>query len=140
MSYRLITKASLVITPIAGEPIGGEVALRAYTAPKSPAKGQIDVDGNATDYRRTGGKGRGLISHTYLYVNYKGESAFFEITDAQAAALSAGGKATLVTLAAGAPAAEAPKAEAPKAEAPKAEQPAATAKKAPRRVKATAAA
>jgi len=136
MSYRLITKASLVITPIAGEPIGGEVTLRAYTAPKSPAKGQIDVDGNATDYRRTGGKGRGLISHTYLYVNYKSESAFFEITDAQAAALSAGGKATLVTLTAEAPAAEAPKA----AEEPKAEQPAAPAKKAPRRAKATAAA
>ena len=54
MSYRLITKASLVITPIAGEPIGGEVTLRAYTAPKSPAKGQIDT---ALQDRLFGGDG-----------------------------------------------------------------------------------
>lgn len=97
MSYRLITRATLTIKPLTGESVTGEVILRAYAAPKSPAKGSLTLDGVATDYKRTGGRGRGLISHTYLYVPYKGESAFFEITEAMDKAL-VGGTATLDTV------------------------------------------
>ena len=97
MSYRLITKATLTVKPLTGESVTGEVTLRAYTAPKSPAKGQIAIDGSPVDYKRTGGRGRGLVNHTYLYVAYKGESAFFEITEAMDKAL-VGGTATLTTI------------------------------------------
>lgn len=124
MSYRLITKATLTVKPVAGDPVTGEVTLRAYTAPKSPAKGQLTLDGTAVDYKRTGGRGRGLVSHTYLYVQYKGESAFFEITEAMDKAL-VGGTATLTTITT-----EQAQPEQPASEEP-AEQPA----KAPRRRK-----
>lgn len=124
MSYRLITKATLTVKPVAGDPVTGEVTLRAYTAPKSPAKGQLTLDGTAVDYKRTGGRGRGLVSHTYLYVQYKGESAFFEITVAMDKAL-VGGTATLTTITA----------EQPTAEEPAAEEPAKQPAKAPRRSK-----
>lgn len=97
MSYRLITKATLTVKPLTGESVTGEVILRAYTAPKSPAKGQIAIDGSPTDYKRTGGRGRGLVNHTYLYVTYRNESTFFEITEAMDKAL-VGGTATLDTV------------------------------------------
>lgn len=125
MSYRLITKATLTVKPLTGESVTGEVTLRAYTAPKSPAKGQLTLDGSPVDYKRTGGRGRGLVSHTYLYVQYKGESAFFEITEAMDKAL-VGGTATLDTVTDAKP-------EAP-AE-PAAEEPTAKPAKAPRRSK-----
>ena len=133
MSYRLITKAILTVKPIAGESVSGEVALRAYAAPKSPAKGSLTLDGVATDYKRTGGRGRGLVSHTYLYVQYKGESTFFEITEAMDKAL-VGGTATLTTVTTVTTDAKLE----PKQAEPAAEEPETKPAKAPRRVKAKA--
>ena len=131
MSYRLITKAILTVKPIAGESVSGEVTLRAYAAPKSPAKGSLTLDGVATDYKRTGGRGRGLVSHTYLYVTYKNESTFFEITEAMDKAL-VGGTATLTTVTTVTTDAK------PKQAEPAAEESEAKSAKAPRRVKAKA--
>ena len=133
MSYRLITKAILTVKPIAGESVSGEVTLRAYAAPKSPAKGSLTLDGVATDYKRTGGRGRGLVSHTYLYVQYKGESTFFEITEAMDKAL-VGGTATLTTVTTVTTDAK----PEPKQAEPAAEEPETKPAKAPRRVKAKA--
>lgn len=116
MSYRIITKASLIITNAAGVKTEREVAARAYPAPKRDAAGSITIDGVSATYKRTGGKGRGTSDNRYMYAQVKQTSAFWPITEAEAAAL-VGGVATLTSVAE--PVAAAP-AEQPKAEQPKA--------------------
>lgn len=136
MSYRLITKATMTIVPLSGDPIVSVVEIRAYQAPKGPAKGQINVDGASTDYKRTSGRGRGLVNRIYLYIPFGKESAYFEITEAQDKAIAAGGTATLevITTTATEPVAETPVAEEPKATEPVAETPKKAARRAPKPV------
>ena len=95
MSYRLITKATITVKPVTGDPIVGDIAIRAYPAPKSPAKGQLTIDGSTTDFRRTGGRGRGLVNHQYLYAMVGKESGFWEITEAMGSAITAGATITV---------------------------------------------
>lgn len=90
MSYRLITKAVLAITNAAGETTSADVEVRAYPAPKRDASGTITVDGKVAQYKRTGGKGRGVSDTRYMYFPMKGESAYCAITEAQATALVGG--------------------------------------------------
>lgn len=116
MSYRLISKAVLTVVSAAGVTLSREVAIRAYPAPKRDAVGSIEIDGIATPFRRTGGKGRGTHDTRYLYATYKSESAYIDLTEAEGTALI-GGTAKLVTQVP----AEQPKA--PEAPAPEAEQP-----------------
>lgn len=128
MSYRLITRATLTITPATGEPITRVTEVRAYPSPKRDASGAITVDGKPESYKRTGGKGRGTQDRRYMYFPMRGESAYTEITEAEATALI-GGSVTIVAVAAEQPA------PAPASEQP-AQQPAPEAPKAQRRVKA----
>ena len=116
MSYRLITRATLTIVAASGATTTRELDIRAYPAPKREAAGAIVVDGNATVYRRTGGKGRGTIDRRYAYFPYGAAavSTYIEITEAEAAAMI-GGTISVTSIAApvAAPVAAAP--EAPKA-------------------------
>jgi len=127
MSYRLITRATLTIVAATGVTTTRELDIRAYPAPKRDAAGAITVDGNATVYRRTGGKGRGTTDRRYAYFAHgpAAVSAYIEITEQEAAAMI-GGTISVTSIAA--PVATAPVATAPVATAPEAP-------KAPRRVK-----
>jgi len=132
MSYRLITKAIFSVTDAQGKASERQVECRLYPAPKREASGTISVDGVDVQYRRTGGKGRGTVSNAYAYATVKGESAFWLITEAEAAALI-GGKATIKSVAA--EEVKAPEAKPEAAEQAK-EEPKAEVKKAARRIKA----
>lgn len=135
MSYRLITRATLTIVAATGDQSTREVDVRAYPAPKRDAAGAITVDGQATTYRRTGGKGRGTQDRRYAYFPHgpAATSAYIEITEAEAAAMI-GGTITITSITA--PAAPTPVATpAPAAEPTPAEPVADAAPKAPRRVK-----
>lgn len=99
MSYRLITKATLVITPATGEAISAIAEVRAYPAPKRPASGNLTVDGTSVDFRRTGGKGRGLLNRQYVYFPLGNESAYIEVTDEQATAITAGAAIAITSIA-----------------------------------------
>ena len=90
MSYRFIAKATITVTPKGGQPIVHNESIRAYPAPKRPASGQITVGDKQVAYQRTGGKGRGLLNHDYLYFPFANESAYIEITREQAIALTGG--------------------------------------------------
>lgn len=103
MSYRLITRATLTIVAATGVTTTRDLEVRAYPAPKRDAAGAITVDGQACSYKRTGGKGRGTADRRYVYAPVKGESAYFEITEQEAAAMI-GGTVTLATIAVQAPA------------------------------------
>jgi hypothetical protein len=127
MSYRLITKASITITPATGEVITAAVDVRAYPSPKKVASGSLTLDGTSVDFKRTGGKGRGLLNRQYVYFPLGKESAYIEVTEAQATAITAGAVVAITTTPTPAPAAaEAPSnpepvtTEAPAPEAPKA--------------------
>lgn len=133
MSYRLITRATLTIVAATGVTTTRELDIRAYPAPKRDAAGAITVDGNATVYRRTGGKGRGTMDRRYAYFPHgpAATSAYIEITEQEAAAMI-GGTIAVTSIAAPATAASAPApTELIAPEAPEAP-------KAPRRVKSQA--
>jgi hypothetical protein len=101
MSYRLITKALFSIADTNGKTTSREVEVRAYAAPKRDAVGQVTINGDFQPYKRTGGKGRGTADRRYMYFPFKHgdkvESAYIEITEAEATAL-AGGVAKLDTI------------------------------------------
>lgn len=105
MSYRLITKATLAITNAAGvESPPRVVEVRAYPSPKRDAAGMLTVDGAQVSYKRTGGKGRGTADRRYAYFPMGTESAYIEITEAEATAFVGGQVAlTKVVAAADAP-------------------------------------
>jgi len=107
MSYRLITRAVLIIVAATGDQSTREVEVRAYPAPKRDAAGAITVDGRSESYKRTGGKGRGTADRRYAYATVKGESAYFEITEREAQAM-VGGTVTLASIAVAAPVVAAP--------------------------------
>ncbi len=125
MSYRLITKATLTIVSAAAQTLTREVEVRAYPAPKRAAVGLINVDGADVSYQRTGGKGRGPADKQYAYFPFGAESAYVELTAAEATAL-VGGRATIIRVVA--PVEQAPVEQAPAApvEQPAAEAPAPT--------------
>ncbi len=108
MSYRLISTATLSLDGSEPRPVD----IRAYPEPKRPPVGELDLDGSIVPFKRTGGKGRGLSDTAYVYVPFRGESAYFALTLAESAALSKPG-AKLAILSAAKP--EAPAPEAPKA-------------------------
>lgn len=99
MSYRLITRATLTIVAATGVTTTRELDVRAYPAPKRDAAGAITVDGNATVYRRTGGKGRGTMDRRYAYFTHgaAATSAYIEITEQEATAMI-GGTITVTSL------------------------------------------
>jgi hypothetical protein len=74
-----------------------DVEVRAYPAPKRDAAGSITIDGEASTYKRTGGKGRGTVDNRYAYATVKGTPGYFAITEPEAAAL-VGGVATLTSI------------------------------------------
>jgi len=137
MSYRLITKASITITPATGEVITAPVDIRAYQAPKKPASGSLTLDGTSVDFKRTGGKGRGLLNRQYVYFPLGKESAYVEVTEAQASAITAGAVVAITTTPTPVPPApEAPSTPEPvTAEQAAPEAPAPEAPKAPRRAR-----
>lgn len=87
MSYRLITKATLVIESANNERIERVVEIRAYPSPKRDAVGTLSVNGEDVPYKRTGGKGRGTQDRRYMYFPLGAESAYVEITESEANAL-----------------------------------------------------
>ena len=106
MSYRLITKALFTVVSATGIEIKRELDVRAYPSPKRDASGAITVDGNTASYKRTGGKGRGTADRRYAYFPLGTESAYIEITEAEATAM-VGGTVTVTSIAKSAPAPEA---------------------------------
>ena len=97
MSYRLITNANFVITSADGTTSERVVEVRLYPAPKRDAQGVITVDGEQVQFKRTGGKGRGTADNRYAYAPVKGQSGFWAITEAEAAAMI-GGTITLTSV------------------------------------------
>lgn len=85
MSYRLITKATIAINN--NERMAD---VRAYAAPKGAAIGQVQLNGNAVDFKLTGGQGRGTVVRCYAYFMLNGESAYIEISATELASLKAG--------------------------------------------------
>lgn len=133
MSYRLITRAILSVTSAVGDVINRELDVRAYPSPKRDAAGALTLDGVTVAYKRTGGKGRGTADRRYAYFPMGTESAYIEITEAEATAF-VGGQVTITRIVKeAAPAPAATPAEAPAAE--QAPTPTPEAPKAPRRVK-----
>lgn len=98
MSYRLITKATFTVTSADGKTTEREVAVRAYPAPKRDAAGSININGVDAPYKRTGGKGRGAIDRLYAYATIQEQSAYWDLTEAEATAMK-GGVSKLVTIA-----------------------------------------
>jgi hypothetical protein len=99
MSYRLITNAKFTVTSAAGAVTERNVEVRLYPAPKRDASGLITVDGVETQYKRTGGKGRGTADNRYAYATVKAQSGFWAITESEAAAM-VGGRVALDSIAA----------------------------------------
>jgi hypothetical protein len=134
MSYRLITRATLTVTNAAGATITRELDVRTYPSPKREAAGMLTLDGASVAYKRTGGKGRGTADRRYAYFPMGTESAYIEITEAEATAF-VGGQVTITRVAKAAdPALVATPAAPTEAPAPT-PAPKAAAPKAPRRVK-----
>jgi hypothetical protein len=91
MSYRLITKATLTVLAASGSAIAPRIIeVRAYPSPKRDASGSLTLDGTTVSYKRTGGKGRGTSDHRYVYFPVGTESAYSEITEAEAMAFVGG--------------------------------------------------
>jgi hypothetical protein len=95
MSYRLITKATLIL---ANNEIQADV--RAYAAPKGASVGEFSLNGESTPFKLTGGQGRGTVVRCYMYFMLEGQSAYIEINKDQLTELKAGNHALLYTQAA----------------------------------------
>lgn len=93
MSYRLITKASF---NLAGST--REIDVRAYAAPKGQSQGSLVLNSDYTDYKLTGGQGRGTVVRCYMYFMLKGESAYVEITRDELAEIKTGNLVTIDTI------------------------------------------
>lgn len=98
MSYRLITKALFSVVSAIGVESKRELDVRAYPSPKRDDSGGLTIDGNNASYKRTGGKGRGTADRRYAYFPLGGESAYIEITEAEATAM-VGGAVTVTSIA-----------------------------------------
>ena len=77
MSFRLVSTAILTI---ANESL--PIDIRAYPAPKKPASAALVFNGDTVPYKRTGGKGRGLLNRSYVYFIRGEESVYFELPEA----------------------------------------------------------